>query len=391
MNRVGNRESIVPSRRVRENASRLLIAINDYQSLGSTGAKSMPHQVARHAGLAPDSDNYRDAIDYLVKKGLLVKEVQALASYRITSDGVRVARWLRWFAPNRKRIFWTLGLVVLLAILILVGYAFDKTLWDWLELLVVPTVLVIGAFWLNRAQRQREIMIDSNREDAQRSLTQELARDAELQAYLDQMGRLMLEADLRNSRPGDDVRLVAEARTKAMLGGLIVRGGWQESFYKRGVLEFLYNARLIAKDNPFISMDDTNLVRANLNWLDLTAADMSGAHLVGAALKSTTLLDANLRNAILAEADLTGANLTGADLSGANVTDADLTDADLTGAVLYKAVGLTGKQMKACGSLKGAALPNAQKYEDWVATPDGQRWLKDKEGLGEAAGERGPS
>jgi uncharacterized protein YjbI with pentapeptide repeats len=200
------------------------------------------------------------------------------------------------------------------------------------------------------------------------------------------MGRLMLEADLRNSRPSDEVRLIAEARTKTILGGLRVHSGWQESYHKRDVLEFLYATRLIAKDNPVINMNAANLIRANLNWLDLTGANLSGAPLLGATLQGTTLLDADLSKNDLKEADLTGANLTIADLSGAFLTDADLTGADLTGAVT-----LSREQVKACRSLKGATMPNGQKYEEWLATPDGQQWLKHKEGREEDGGERGPS
>ena len=43
--------------------------------------------------------------------------------------------------------------------------------------------------------------------------------------------------------------------------------------------------------------------------------------------------------------DLRGANLSGADLEGTNVTDA---------------------QLARCRTLKGATMPNGQKYEDWL-------------------------
>src|SRR5215469_7395486 len=31
-----------------------------------------------------------------------------------------------------------------------------RTLWDWLQLLVVPIMLAIGGFWLNQIQKSRE-------------------------------------------------------------------------------------------------------------------------------------------------------------------------------------------------------------------------------------------
>jgi hypothetical protein len=31
-----------------------------------------------------------------------------------------------------------------------------KTLWDWLQLLIIPVVLAVGGFWLNQIQKSRE-------------------------------------------------------------------------------------------------------------------------------------------------------------------------------------------------------------------------------------------
>jgi uncharacterized protein YjbI with pentapeptide repeats len=85
-------------------------------------------------------------------------------------------------------------------------------------------------------------------------------------------------------------------------------------------------------------------------------------------------------------ADLSGADLPGADLSGladlsrANLSRADLNGTDLSGSYLIEAnlrnaKGIIPDQLEQqVRSLKGATMPNGQKYEDW---------LKDKEGSGE--------
>src|SRR5438309_2148974 len=31
-----------------------------------------------------------------------------------------------------------------------------KTLWDWLQLLIIPIILAVGGFWLNQIQKSRE-------------------------------------------------------------------------------------------------------------------------------------------------------------------------------------------------------------------------------------------
>jgi uncharacterized protein YjbI with pentapeptide repeats len=52
----------------------------------------------------------------------------------------------------------------------------------------------------------------------------------------------------------------------------------------------------------------------------------------------------------------------GADLSDSNLSDANLTSADLS-----NAEGITNKELQQqAASLKGATMPNGQKYEDWI-------------------------
>jgi uncharacterized protein YjbI with pentapeptide repeats len=99
----------------------------------------------------------------------------------------------------------------------------------------------------------------------------------------------------------------------------------------------------------------------------LTITNLKGATLAGAWLQKTWLVAADLTNADLASADLTDANLTDADLTGAVLTGANLRNTVLRNAVLRNAVGVTSEELvKQAYSLKGATLPNGQKYEDWL-------------------------
>ncbi len=137
--------------------------------------------------------------------------------------------------------------------------------------------------------------------------------------------------------------------------------------------------------------DDKNkqvdVTKANLQWVNLTAAKLRGArldevnlgeaNLVGADLRGATLSSAtlaaaemagaNLMEANLIKADLNGANLSGADLrathlSGANLTDADLTESDLRSSQLAAAdlrrANLTGADLWVA-NLNGASLQEA--------------------------------
>jgi uncharacterized protein YjbI with pentapeptide repeats len=90
-----------------------------------------------------------------------------------------------------------------------------------------------------------------------------------------------------------------------------------------------------------------------LSHAALQDADLSPATVPGFPLAKTptNLTDADLRDAALQSADLTGAALQSADLASADLTDAK---------------GWTTKQLDEAKSLKGATMPNGQKYEDWI-------------------------
>src|SRR5215207_5358688 len=96
------------------------------------------------------------------------------------------------------------------------------TVRDWLDLLVVPLALVVISFLFTtqQDQRQQEIegqrakqaqKIEKRRAEAEQKLAVQRAQDEALQAYLNQMGGLLLEKDLRESEEGSEVRTLARA------------------------------------------------------------------------------------------------------------------------------------------------------------------------------------
>ena len=102
-----------------------------------------------------------------------------------------------------------------------------KTLWDWMQLFIIPISLSIGVFLLNRAERsnEREIAIDRQREAA-------------LQSYLDKIADLLLKEKLRTTE-SEEVRNVARGRTLTVLRGL-------DGTRKGIVVHFLYEAGLLS-------------------------------------------------------------------------------------------------------------------------------------------------
>jgi uncharacterized protein YjbI with pentapeptide repeats len=209
-----------------------------------------------------------------------------------------------------------------------------KTLWDLLELLLVPVALVIGAWWLNRSEKniERQIAADNRCEAA-------------LGSYLRMMTDLFIKGKLHLSPPNDPVRTLARAQTLATLKGL-------DPERKAQVLQFLYEADTLGK-SPLVSLQQADLSRGILNKMILAGADLSFTCFIRANLAKANLNQANLYGAYLYYADLTDARLHNANLDKAIAFDANLCNARLNGARLNQA-DLAGAK------LVGAKLRNTQ-------------------------------
>ena len=145
------------------------------------------------------------------------------------------------------RAFVIIVVLIVIGVFIWTGYTrswtgFEgKTLWDWLELFIVPVVLAVGAFLFNRAERRADRLREEERAEIEFKLAFENAQEARLQNYLDQMTNLILDKDLRNSMPGDEIRDIARAHTISVLNVL-------DGTRKATVLEFLHKSKLISRN-----------------------------------------------------------------------------------------------------------------------------------------------
>ena len=211
-----------------------------------------------------------------------------------------------------------------------------KTLWDWLQLLVIPLALAALAFLLNSAQSSREQRREDERAARQRAIAADAAREEVLRAYLTQMSALMLDRNLLRSRPRADVRAVARTVTLTALRRL-------DGERKGLVVRFLAEARLVSRTDPKVDLNDADLRSADLRGAPLVVrpANRKDVLFVGADLQEVDLRAADLRaafpGALLVEADLREADLRGADLEaavGAGLPPADLSRAQLEGANL---------------------------------------------------------
>lgn len=192
------------------------------------------------------------------------------------------------------------------------NYYRGKTLWDLLDLLIIPLVLALGAFGLNQSARKVELEIAKNRDELERQSRKDQENESALQNYLDKMSQLILEKGLTKSQPDDPIRDVARSRTLTVLRVL-------DGLRKGLLLRFLYEAELINKSSTVI---------------DLRSADLSGADLVKVNLYNANLPEVSFKGANLEQAVLEGANLSNANFEGANLCKASLRWANLSEANL---------------------------------------------------------
>jgi uncharacterized protein YjbI with pentapeptide repeats len=235
-----------------------------------------------------------------------------------------------------------------------------KTAWDWMQLLIVPLVLtVLGLSFAiaqqvisNLQQELRQQQIEEQRAAAERDIADQQAQDEALEAYLNVMKELLLEQDLRDSGPDSNARAVANVQTLLILERVAA--------HRKGVvLRLLTESHLIDAEAPLIETSTLSFQEATAEGIDLSDTDLSRANFEVAFLRY-----ANLRDADLSGANLSRAILEGADLRGANLTRTSLSGADLTNAEVTK------EQLLNAESLKGATMPNGQKYEAWRNSKD---------------------
>jgi uncharacterized protein YjbI with pentapeptide repeats len=322
---------------------------------------------------------------------------------------------LSWWQRIKQHSFIATGIIVLLIVLIafiFAAYRFswsgtgflNKTVWDWLQLLIIPVALALIALLFNRATTRTEQKIAADRykqdkeiasrhyhQDQQiakqryeqdQNLALDKQRDDLLQTYLDRMSELLLDKQLRTSEPDAEVRNVARVRTITVLFQL-------NTARIDGVFSFLREAGLISNkpNNSIVSLSNadfdginlrgvnlcrtdfsgTTFRRADLSRADLSETNLSGTNFLDANLREANLREANLREALLLNTNLFGAVLEKANLKEAlilkaNLKEAFLEEADLSGASLSAdmsgARDTTPEQLAKAKSLEGAIMPD---------------------------------
>ena len=185
----------------------------------------------------------------------------------------------------------------------------DKTVWNWMELLIVPVMLAAGAMYLDARQTAKQAEQENRRrEDAER-IEDERYKVGILNDYRRAIIELVKDGGLLSEAPESGAVEAAQAITNATLAQL-------DGPQKGALLSFLFHSQLIGhpqRERPVMSLlnadfekavlKDGNLSGAHLQDAHLTDADLTRTLMYGTHFNANTLLEgADLRAAVLLDA-----------------------------------------------------------------------------------------
>ncbi len=346
--------------------------------------------------------------------------------FRLRFRHIKTSINWNWIASKARLLFWILLAILSVSFILIFFYPLAwtgfitniggietrKTLWDWLELLIIPIVLAVGGYLFRKSEVRltREQFIDDESEKA-------------ITNYIDYVEDFLPTSPKKIDQTEVEI---LKARTQMLLRKL-------DSERKGLVIRFLYDLSLIKSDNPVIDfrfselsqlrMANENLSRISLTGSRLDRGNFEGSHLNDANLASCSMIAtkfpfanlhkasfdysiinrgdfyrAKLKNASLIktvapnsnfhEADLEGARfrsayLVRANFSGANLTGASFVNADLRNANLSKTI-LVGANLRDANlmyaNIRGADLTSAD-LTNAIVTQNQIQSSDEKDGL----------
>lgn len=203
----------------------------------------------------------------------------------------------------------------------------EKTLWDFMNMLVVPITLGSMALVYGSYDSARQQTIEIQREEVQQAFENNRINESILQAYFGDISNLILEhglnaARLENKALADftEVESLARAHT---LSTLHVLDGQRNGLLLRFLAEtdlfpLLQNERLA------LDLQEANLSEYDFSGLSFNKSNLSNAVLVRTKFTNAYLLDVNFQGALLQQADFEGAALFRANFSDANLEGTNL-------------------------------------------------------------------
>ncbi|MBC1193738.1 pentapeptide repeat-containing protein [Microcystis aeruginosa BLCCF158] len=247
------------------------------------------------------------------------------------------------FVPDMP---WVRGILLLLFLLVIANVAIwisnfkwsgfqKKTLWDWLQLLIIPLMLALGAFYLNSASESSRV---------QEQIKQEILTDyfSKMQDLIVETKKVKETSGYKESHPKDqEVRLLPEFRPTAQALTLSVLE--QLDGKRKGkVITYLAESQLITANNDNLSsLPEIKLNGANLKEIVLENVDLYG--IIDMKNKGQIINGIKINNANMEGANLSQVNLFKSNLSGSNLENATLKNVKFTGSIMKDSKFINGQ------------------------------------------------
>lgn len=204
-----------------------------------------------------------------------------------------------------------------------------------LQLLIVPIVLGYGTWFLQETAKQKDLQIAQDNRNKDLEIADKRAKQETLNRYFDDISNLLFERKLRTMKREDEARIVARAKTLTALSQL-------DGERKFKLINFLYEAKLIDRENPIIDLRGADLRNldlnsANLKGVNLSGANLEGAHLAYADFSESNLSDVILTNSVLESVNFKKSRLQQMKLNGSEVIATNFSQSDLSSANFSKA------------------------------------------------------
>ncbi len=242
-----------------------------------------------------------------------------------------------------------------------------KTIWDLLTLIIVPLAIALTVWLLNRSQEKNKQQIETKRQEQIALVEADKQRQTALENYYDKMSELLLEENLRGpiktppqKDNSEEARKIARTRTLGLMQIM-------DADRKAQVLQFIYEADLINKENPIINLlgidlSDSNLMNASLLDVKIVGSDFTNANLENAKLMNSNFAGSIFNKSILKNAKLTDVNFEQAVFTQIDFIKADFEKANVLAAIfdnvdLSSAQNFTQEMLDNVGSLKETKLP----------------------------------
>lgn len=202
----------------------------------------------------------------------------------------------------------------------------SKTLWDWLDLLIIPIVLTIIAWLFKEFEKVKS---DEKEKSAQQSAT--------CDNFIKIITELNLKHALATDKPKQGADKIARSRVNFVLNIL-------DGDRKGLVLQFLYESELINK-TPKILLNGANFKDSILDGIVLENSEIKGAYFHKASITSSNLNNSSFIGSDFSGADISNSEVGNTDLSYCNLSNGKIQNMDLT-SVNFEGANLNGTDLE---------------------------------------------